>query len=148
MQIQPRKPDVTEDEIGVVLLGDFNPKIYQPAWFASEGLIRPSEADNAKIQIVHADLAIFSTDWFVLQVARDRFSATIKALAYRAHLRDLVLGTFHKLLHTPLMQMGINCATRVRFKSDDDWHAFGHFLVPKCPWKGILSTPGMRAVHV
>jgi hypothetical protein len=33
-------------------LWSFNPQIFQPAWFAAEGLIRKGEAEAAKIEIV------------------------------------------------------------------------------------------------
>jgi hypothetical protein len=42
--------------ISIVLLVDFNPKIFQPAWFAAQNLIRQQEADEATIHIkVHPD---------------------------------------------------------------------------------------------
>ena len=44
--------------------------------------------------------------------------------------------------------MGINYSSRLRFKTDRDWHCFGHILVPKNPWVGLLNTPGMRSISV
>jgi hypothetical protein len=35
--------------ISVVWLGDFNPKIFQPAWFAAEGLIRSRSTEWARV---------------------------------------------------------------------------------------------------
>ena len=40
--------------ISIVLLGNFNPKIFQSAWFASQNLIRKIEANEAKIEIIHS----------------------------------------------------------------------------------------------
>lgn len=145
---RPQRPEISGEDFSVVLIGDFNPKIYQPAWFASQGLLRESEAEAANVEIIHADFTSFSTDWFVMQAARDRFSLTVKSSAYRGHLRDLVLGTFYNLSHTPLLQMGLNYGARLRFKNDCDWHCFGHFLLPKSPWSGLLANPGMRSISV
>ncbi|MBF0401503.1 MAG: hypothetical protein HQL90_12125 [Magnetococcales bacterium] len=145
---RPRRPDLSDAEYSVVLIGDFNPKIYQPAWFASQELLRASEADNANIEVVHANLTSFSTEWFTMQVIRDKFSVTIKSPVYLTHLKNLVLGTFRLLSHTPLRQMGINYTARIQFKDALDWHCFGHFMLPKSPWTGLLSNPGMRAVSV
>lgn len=145
---RPQRPEMSGEDYTAVFIGDFNPKIYQPAWFASQGLLRESEAEAANVEIIHADFTSFSTDWFLLQVSRDRFSMTVKSSAYKGHLRDFVLGTFSNLSHTPIKQMGLNYGTRVRFKSDNDWHCFGHFLVPKSPWSGLLAQPGMRSVSV
>lgn len=148
IEYHPKRPDLLDAEYSVVLIGDFNPKIYQPAWFASQDLLRASEAEGAQIEIIHADLTSFSTDWFVMQVARERFSVTVKSSVYRVHLRDLILNTFRTLSHTPLRQMGINYTARIRFHSALDWHCFGHFLLPKSPWTTLLSKPGMRRVSV
>ncbi len=148
IQIQPQRPETMSEEFSIVLIGDFNPKIYQPLWFANQQLVRESEAEAATVELVHSDFTSFSTDWFALQVTRERFTATVKAAAYRRHLLDLVFGTFSKLSHTPIAQLGINAATRLRFRSTQDWNAFGHFLVPKAHWATILKTPGTRSVTI
>lgn len=144
----PQRPEISGEDFSIVLIGEFNPKIYQPTWFASQGLLRESEAEAANIEIIHADFTSFSTDWFIMQIARERFSLTVKASVYREHLKDLALGTFHKLSHTPIYQMGLNYGVRLRFKNDLDWHCFGHFLLPKSPWNGLINDPGMRSVSV
>lgn len=148
MKITPYRPELVVDELSIVLLGAFNPTIFQPMWFASQDLLRGSEAEKAKIEIVHQDVSIFSAEWLVIQVTRDRFSAATRADAYKSHLRDLVLGVFARLSHTPTHQMGINVTTRIRFREEKDWHSFGHFVVPKSPWHGVLERPGMSSVHV
>jgi len=145
---RPQPPEESAEDFSIVLVGDFNPKIYQPSWFASQGLLRESEAEAAKVEIIHTDFTSFSTDWFVMQIARDRFTLTVNSSAYREHLRDLVLGTFHKLSHTPISQMGVNYSARLRFKSTLDWNCFGHFLLPKSPFAGLLIDPGMRSFAV
>ena len=148
MKIAPKQPELGVEEVSVIMLGDFNPTIFQPMWFAKEGLLRDSEATDAKITVVHQDVTGFSTDWFALQVTRDQFSASIKADAYIPHFSDLVRGVFQKLTHTPVRKMGINIQEKVRFKSEEDWHAFGHFLLPKSPWKGVAGKVGMRSVQM
>jgi hypothetical protein len=148
IKTRPQSPEVAAEEFAIVLIGDFNPKIYQPSWFAIQKLIRQSEAESAVVELIHSDFTSFSTEWFVLQVARERFSVTVKSSAFKRQLHDLVLGTFNLLSHTPIRQMGINATTRLRFRSQADWHAFGHFLVPKSQWAKILRTPGTRTVTV
>lgn len=148
MKIAPHKPELVVDELSIVLLGVFNPTIFQPMWFARQDLLRGSEAEMAKIDIVHQDVSIFSAEWLVVQVTRDRFSAVTRADAYKSHLCDLVQGVFARLSHTPVYQMGINVTTRIRFRDEKDWHSFGHFVVPKSPWAKVLDRPGMSSVHV
>jgi hypothetical protein len=148
MDIQPKTPDLSVDEMTVVLVGDFNPKIFHPMWFANHGVLREAEATEARIEVVHSDVCSFSTEWLTVQVLRDRFTAAIKADVYQAHLGDLVANVFTLLSHSPVHQMGLNTTFRLHFKSEDDWHSFGHLILPKSPWSGVLEKPGLRSVMV
>jgi hypothetical protein len=147
MNVRPR-PTVEGEEIAIVLIGDFNPMIFQPAWFALEGLIRRSEAEEADIEIMHHDIASFRLDWVSVDVLAERFSAKIRSSAFRVSLLDLIVGTFSTLRHTPTRQLGINLTKRLRFSTDAEWHNFGHYMAPKSPWKDLLEHPGMRGIHV
>jgi hypothetical protein len=133
--------------ISVVWLGDFNPKIFQPAWFAAEGLVRKQEAEKAKIEIIHPEVVTFTLEWLILQVTRERFFVSTSQEPYYEVVRDLVLGTFSLLRHTPVHKMGINRDMHFRMDSEEAWHAFGHRLAPKDLWKDILGeNPGMRSL--
>ena len=132
----------------VVLLGDFNPKIFQPAWFAAEGLIRKQEAEEANIEIVHPEVVSFTLEWLQLQVTREHFIVATIQEPYYEFVRDLVLGTFSLLRHTPLHKMGLNTDKHFRMGSEDAWHTLGHRLVPKDLWQGVLDSPGMRSLTI
>jgi hypothetical protein len=132
--------------ISVVWLGDFNPKIFQPAWFAAVDLVRKQEAEEANIEIIHPEVVSFSLEWLILQVTRERFFVSTSQEPYYEVVRDLVLGTFTLLRHTPIHKMGINMDMHFRMRSEDAWHAFGHRLAPKDLWQGILENPGMRSL--
>ena len=66
-----KKPEI--EGMSIVFRGDFNPKIFQPAWFAAQGLIRNEEADEAKIEIIHPTIVVFSLDWLRIQIEPNRF---------------------------------------------------------------------------
>jgi hypothetical protein len=134
--------------VTVVFLGDFNPKIFQPAWFAAEDLIRKREAEEATLEIIHPEVVSFTLEWLKLQVTRERFFVSTTQEPYHEVLRDLILGTFGLLRHTPIQKMGINRDMHFRMPSEDAWHAFGHRLAPKALWQGILDTPGMRSLSM
>ncbi len=72
----------------IVLLGDLNPKIFQPAWFAAEKLIRKPEAEAAEIEIIHPEVVIFNLEWLRLEVTRERFSASTTQEPYYEFIRD------------------------------------------------------------
>ena len=58
--------------LSIVLIGDFNPKIFQPAWFGMEGLIARKDVEDAEIQIVHPDIVKFNLKWLFFNVTRER----------------------------------------------------------------------------
>jgi len=148
IQNKSQPPEVLGEVLSIVFIGDFNPAIYQPSWFAAKGLIREAEAESAQVSMIHPDYAGFSTDWFKLEVTRDKFTITTTSVAFKTRLRDLVISAFNILSQTPIRQMGINFDERLKFRSESDWHCFGHFLVPKTAWGKLLDKPGMRSVAI
>ena len=79
--------------MSIVFLGDFNPKIFQPAWFAQENLIRAQEAEAADIKIINPEIVIFEFEWLSVQITRDRCIFGTTQEAYYEIVRDLCLGT-------------------------------------------------------
>ena len=47
------------ETFSIVFVGDFNPVILQPFWLANKGLIRESEATNAKVEVIHNEVVKF-----------------------------------------------------------------------------------------
>jgi len=133
---------------GIILLGNLNPSIFQPAWLAAHDLIRKEESDAAKIGIIAPQIAQFALDWVNLEVTEGKFSASTTDPGYHEPLRDLVLGIFTLLEHTPLKKMGINRHMHYRIPSIERWHAFGDLLAPKNIWKQVLQRPGMAALTI
>ena len=140
------KPEL--EDVSIVLVGTFNPAIFHPVWFAREKLIQQEEADRADIKIVSPEVSVFSIGWLAVEVMQDRFAARTSQIQNLEPLRDLVLGTFGLLRHTPVKQMGINRQSHFRSPSEEAWHALGYRLAPKEPWAGLLEKPGMRRVQV
>lgn len=125
--------------VSVVLRGNFNPAIFHPSWFASQDLIRRQEAEAASVEIVHAEAAIFNADWLQIHVFRDRFQARTFQEPYYEALRDLVIGVFSYLNHTPIRIMGINRLFHFRLESEEVWHKVGDRLAPKQDWVELLE---------
>jgi hypothetical protein len=134
------------DNSSVVLLGRFNPAIFQPAWLAAQSLIRREEAEHAQGLVFAPELAHFTLDWLRLQVTTERFEASTEDPAHAEVLRDLVLSIFSILEHTPFDKMGINRSLHYKMGSDDHWHRFGDLVAPKPPWTSVLSQPGLRSL--
>jgi hypothetical protein len=79
-------------------------------------------------------------------VTQDRFVAEINDPAHQSPLRDLVVGVFTLLEHTPIIAMGLNRSMHWRMPSEDDWHALGHLLAPKKIWSDLIEQPGMKSL--
>jgi hypothetical protein len=126
--------------VSVVLVGNFNPKIFQPSWFDHHDLLRKEEVESAENLVSVPDVTTFVAGWLSLQATKERFAVSTADAAHFEALRDLVLGTFSLLEHTPINQMGINRDSHFRLE-EGRYVSFGHFLVPKTPWKPVLADP-------
>jgi hypothetical protein len=146
MSVNSAKPEL--EGFVLVALGSFNPAIFQPFWFSRNNLIREEEAQDAKVEIVHKQATVFGTEWFSLQVMPERFSLDTSDPTKSLPLRDLAVGTFKILEHTPVEAFGFNSYKHFRMPSMDEWHAFGHHYAPKESWTGILTDPGMKSLTI
>jgi hypothetical protein len=143
--------DLTPEISGstIVLLGSFNPKIFQPEWFARQQLLPQTEADASEIKLIVPQVSHFETERFILQVTEDRFTASSKPSANPAPLRDVVQGAFFILEHTPVTAMGLNYSMHFAMESHDRWHQIGDRLAPKDGWKEVLEgRPGLLSMTI
>jgi hypothetical protein len=140
-----------EPEIGgasVVLLGSFNPKIFQPFWMSKHGLIADSAAEVADVAVIHADITAFMIeDLFTLQVIPTRFSIE-RNVAPLVLICDLVIRLFTDLLpHVPIQQMGINRTVHFNV-GPGERDRIGLVLAPREPWgewgKEVSSGEGAK----
>jgi hypothetical protein len=102
-----------ERAAAVVLVGRFNPSIFQPAWFEAKDLVAPVDAES-KNMILMDGYVSYETPQFQLVCTEDRcqFGTTAKT-ATADVLRDIVVGTFALLPETPLWEFGVNHAAHI-----------------------------------
>src|SRR5690348_15527594 len=141
-----KSPEI--DSASIVMIGSFNPAIFQPRWLGAQHLIRPEEADTATISIIQAEVADFSTEWFELQALQNRFQIRSKDARQYAPLRDLAAAIFGILPHTPVQALGMNRTFHFRMPSIESWHGLGHLLAPKDHWNPIVEEPGLRSMLI
>ena len=152
------KPTAKIQGASIVLLGAFNPAIIQPEWLATTQLISREDAarvaDRNEMEIVSPQVSSFSVGSMSLQVTQDRFTARAADSAAFEHLKNLVVGVFRTLEHTPMSAMGILWRGHYPLGSEENWHALGDALAPKDEWKKVLSspiregTPGLRTIII
>lgn len=132
----------------IELEGDFNPKIFNPAWFSSNNLLMVEEIEKADTNIVHKDIVAFTLDWLNLRVTRDNFTVETLQESHEGIIRDLVVGAFQLLRHTPISSIGITTHAHFRVESIERWNKIGDCLAPKQIWNEVLVAPGMRSLRV
>ena len=126
------KPQI--DQAVIVLVGRFNPAIFQPAWFALHEMMGRKEAETAHIKVIFGELSEFKVDQFQVQVLPERFSIT-SLDAHPEHIKDLVISCFARYLpHTPVQAMGINRLVHFDTGSFEVRDRVGSRLAPKNAW--------------
>lgn len=137
------KPDAKFASI--VLVGNFNPSIFHPQWFASHDIISQTEADEAEQKITTPQIAAFSFTWGNVQVTADQFVIKGKNPTLFAMINDFVCKTFSILNHTPVSAMGINVEQKWISGSEEQHRQFGDGIAPKEKWS-FMSKPGLRDI--
>ena len=116
---------------------------------AAEGLIGQREADDAVIDLLETGFCGVNFGNYQLLVTLDRFQLSTHHEPYFNVIRDLAVGLFRTLRHSPLTKLGINSDEHYQLKDAAQWHRFGHLLAPKVGiWDSVLSNPGMRSLTV
>jgi hypothetical protein len=124
----------------IVLVGGFNPAIFQPAWLANQGLVSRESADAAEIELINRDLTIISVGPLRMQVEPARFQLDLNESPYVV-ASDFVVKAFGEVLpHTPVSQMGINRIVHFNTRSDEVRNRIGRKLAPIEPWGEWAKT--------
>ena len=137
------KPEISGHSI--VFRGNFNTRIFQPSWFAGEGIIRKTESDNADIEVIHRDISIFSIGWLRLQVTQDSFNASTTQEPYFEIMRDFAISTFEVLVHTPIKMMGINFDMHVRISNEESFDRFINGFILNSMASSVFNEPSLSS---
>ena len=140
-------PRIGRQGASVVLLGSFNPAIFQPMWFSTEELLPKSEAEGADIKFVHPGATAFESGPFGLKALVDRFEVETSQPQHHSALRDLVVGTFSLLRHTPISAVGMNRHLHFPKDAGFSWESVQHSLSPSLQWPVGDGAPDMAAIE-
>ena len=126
----------------IVAVGDFNPAIFSPDWLERNGLMGKDDADTVRegsqsnSLIISHQVATFETKWFALQVVENQFSLMSKD-AFSPALKDLAVGIFQLIPHTPVTAVGLNFMAHYKLTSEDEYHHLGDAIAPKKIWNDL-----------
>src|SRR2546430_12878563 len=132
----------------IVLLGSFNPAIFQPIWLATQKLIPEAEAEKAEINVITSDVAVFSLGWAALSIEKEKFILECDQPPFYEAARDLTFGTFRVLRHTPVKYLGINRRSHFKLEKPEMLLTLGHLLAPKAHWNPVLKNPLLRSMRM
>jgi len=135
-------------ELSLVVVGDLNPAILHPTWFAAQGLIKDAEAQDSAIEVVHKEVALWELDWLKVHATTSRLQFFSEKEAFFLPLRDLMIGTLTLLSHTPISALGVNWGSYYQFPDNKSFQKFGHDIVPKERWMKALKNPVTARVTV
>jgi hypothetical protein len=125
---------VEHQGLSVVLVGSFNPAIFNPDWLAKQGIISEHEASDARIDVIHPEVTQFVVGDFQFDISRERFMLVAVAEPF-VRVSDVVAELFReKLAHTPLTALGINYHAHFRVRDWKQQTALGRKLAPIEPW--------------
>ncbi len=148
-----KKAAPLSDGIDIVIKGAFNPMIFHPTWFARQELLsegdayigeKPLKGDESEGSVVHPSVAEVRMNWLRIRVVHNEFIA-ISAFAYSERLRDLVVGTFRTLKHTPLYGFEIERDVHLRMAASEMARVLDLYA-PKAAWSRILRDPTVTSV--
>lgn len=133
--------------VSAVLLGDFNPAIFTPSWFALTGLLPERVAESADLDIASRDMTSFNADWLRLMVVPDRFTVDTSQ-APHVRVRDFVVRVFKEYLsHTPLRAFGINRNIHFLLRDSAERDRIGRVLAPVEPWGTLVHQLDLDDEH-
>ena len=133
----------------IVLVGDFTPTQFQPAWLAAKGLIRESEADTANIFVIHKVLVRFEIDWLFFEAKRDRIEIRTQKEPYFEALRDLIIGICRLLRNTKAIALGLNHTKHFSLPDKDRLYEFGNKIAPLSNWQNdIIKNPRILSIDI
>ena len=141
-------PSLAAQNVAIVLRGQFNPAIITPGWLLAQGLIGTKEALDVQTQVIVNDFSQFRVSWLTCQVTEDEFVVSTDEPAEFERLRDVILGVFSVLRHTPIGALGINRSFHYQMPSPNDWWDVSDSLVPKGAWDKLLELADLESLIV
>lgn len=133
--------------LAIVVLGSFNPTIFQPFWLAQKQLIKESEAENTKVNLIHNELVNYDLGWAKIEVRPTRFEISTESVPYFSLVRDLLLGIFFYLRETPITAVGINYYYKLSLQTEKLYYEFGDKMAPLKNWS-FLNDARLISIEI
>ncbi|MBQ8321432.1 MAG: hypothetical protein IJX92_03610 [Clostridia bacterium] len=132
-----------KNQCSIVLIGDFNPLMFQPEWFKRNEIISPEEvniAENNKTSpmVVSNQITMFKTSQLDIRIEQKRFQVIAEKEPFVV-LKDFVIKTFEKFSGLIISAMGLNYSAHYNVGDKSKYQLVGDRLAPKKYWKSLLE---------
>lgn len=117
-----------------MLVGNFNPAIFSPAWLNRVGLIKDAVAEDAEVQIIHSELTVLKFGAMEIQIGPSRLTVSTPEVPF-VRIQEFTTDLLGKVLpQTPIQFAGINFEEHFLAPSPKHRMALGRMLAPTKPW--------------
>lgn len=132
--------------------GDLNPAIFQPDWLAANDLIDRGdreyalEPDESRV-VVSAEFTGSQYPWVVVETTRRSCRLTaLPATETPDRIRDLGIGMFELLDHTPLRSLGVTYHWHLALEPEH-WDALATRLAPPEPVAALIDDARLETLE-
>ncbi len=132
--------------LSIVIIGNFNPVIITPQWLALKKLIRESESEEAKIELIHQDITRFEMDWFRFEAQPAKMEFTCTKESHFISLKDLIISIFTILKETPIRALGLNHTCHFSLRTIEDYVNLGYWLSPVQQFSEVMNEPRLNHI--
>lgn len=130
------------------VLGSFNPPVITPAWLSANKLLGEEDekfAWESESLVITPEISRFETEWFSIQIIKQQLVLNSKG-PVAPNLKDLIVGIFTLLGHTPISALGINSLAHYKIYSVAEFHKIGDVLAPKSIWNSMYPETENQSV--
>ena len=119
-----------------MLLGSFNPSIFQPAWLCAKG-VEPESPEESVQAMMLPGVSQFLMHDRTYFINHERFSVESQAAPW-VRMVDIVHRIFGEhLVHTPVRAFGVNRAVHFRLPTQAAAEKLLRAMAPLEPWEGF-----------
>ena len=139
MNINPQKK-----QYSIVLIGEFNPAMFQPEWFLRNNIISKEDADFARSTtgstplVVTPQITLFGTPQLKIKVEMKRFEIIADKEPYIS-AKDFIYNTFSALPGYTISAYGFNYSAHYGVENNEIYQRIGDNLAPKQYWESLLG---------
>lgn len=134
--------ETVSEEASIVLVGNFNPKIFHPEWFIRKSIIDEWDySDDDVVNLPDLCKVELPSDRNIT-VLLNQFILRSSLASDHLALKDFVMSTFSYLKETPVKQMGMNYISIIKLADHRAWMHFTRDLAPHSYWEKALNYFG------